>query len=146
MTTTPPFHWHRSGRNRASALVILGIWLSVGAAYLLLEASIWIVIVLLLFTLPALYDFVTDRRSAMHVTKDGLAWHSGPRQDRLSWAEVEYVRLDTRLDLSVRTSVILPSGRRLRLPIDVTPPVDLFEAALKAHGVRVERHHFSLLG
>jgi len=146
MSGPEPFHWTRSGRSRSAAIVVGAVWLALAAAYVLLDASIWVVWLIVLFTLPALADLVTGRVSEMHVTQSGLRWASGRRAAELGWDEIERIRLDTRLDFSVRTTLILPSGRKLRLPIDTTPPVDTFEAALRAHGVEVRRHHFSLVG
>jgi len=143
---TEPYHWQRSGRGRSTAITVSVVWLALAVAYILLDASIWIIWIFVLFTLPALYDLATGRTSEMHVTEDGLRWRSGRREDQARWDEIESVRLDTRLDFSVRTSIILPSGRRVRLPIDVTPPADAFEAALRAHGAQVRRVHFSLIG
>ncbi|MEM8579115.1 MAG: PH domain-containing protein [Pseudomonadota bacterium] len=143
---TAPYRWRRAGRSRSTAITVALVWLALGAAYVGLDASIWIIWLFVLFTLPALYDLAAGRTSEMHVTQDGLRWRSGRREDRATWDEIARIRLDTRLDLSVRTSLILPSGRRVRLPIDVTPPADAFEAALRAHGAEVRRHHFSLIG
>lgn len=141
-----PYEWSRSGRSRSAAVTVGAIWLALAAAYIFLDASIWVVWVIVLFTLPALADLVTGRVSRMRVSGAGLSWTSGRRVAQLRWDEIERIRLDTRLDFSVRTTLILPSGRKLRLPIDTTPPADAFEAALRAHGAEVQRHHFSLLG
>ncbi len=57
------------------------------------------------------------------------------------------VLLDTRLDFSVRASVVLADGgRKIRLPYESTPPHKALEAALLARGIAVQRHHFSLIG
>ncbi|MEO0389664.1 MAG: PH domain-containing protein [Pseudomonadota bacterium] len=143
---TEPFHWRRPGRSTATAITVGLIWLALAVAYIGFDASIWVVWLFVLFTMPALYDLAAGRVSEMHVTDQGLRWRSGRREERASWDEIASVRLDTRLDFSVRTSLILPSGRRVRLPIDVTPPVADFEQALRAHGAQVRRHHFSLIG
>jgi len=55
------------------------------------------------------------------------------------------MRFDTRLDFSVRITVVTADGTRLRLPYDALPPHKGFEAACQAHGLRTERHHFALL-
>ncbi|MEL7099855.1 MAG: hypothetical protein AAGM84_13585 [Pseudomonadota bacterium] len=146
MMDAAPFHWSRTGRSRNAAITVGLVWVALAAAYIFLDASVWVVWLIVLFTLPALADLVTGRTSEMHVTQDGLAWASGRRRAELAWDEIDRIRLDTRLDFSVRTTLILPSGRKLRLPIDTTPPAEAFEDALRAHGADVKRHHFSLLG
>jgi hypothetical protein len=77
---------------------------------------------------------------------DQLTWYSGRRRATLDWSEVTHVRFDTRLDFSVRATVLLTGGRKVRLPYESTPPDKLMEAALNAHGISTERHHFSLIG
>ncbi|MEO0938426.1 MAG: hypothetical protein AAFY38_09755 [Pseudomonadota bacterium] len=146
MSVPAPYAWSRSGRSRGAAITVGAIWALLAAAYIFMDASIWVVWVIVLFTLPALADLVTGRTSRMRVSAEGVSWASGRREGALGWDEIDRIRLDTRLDFSVRTTLILPSGRKLRLPIDTTPPAEDFEAALRAHGAEVRRHHFSLLG
>ena len=59
-------------------------------------------------------------------------------------SEIDHIRLDTRWDFSVRATVLLTNGKRLRLPYEALPPHRSFEAALQARGIRVERHHFNV--
>ena len=63
----------------------------------------------------------------------------------LAVAEIDHLRMDTRLDLSVRTTVVLTSGERLRIPPAAQPPHRDFEQALTARRVAVRRHHFTAL-
>ena len=60
--------------------------------------------------------------------------------------EIDHMRFDTRLDFSVRVSAVLADRRKVRLPYEALPQHKRLEAACHAHGLRVERHHFSLLG
>lgn len=66
------------------------------------------------------------------------------RQPALS--AIKTVRLDTRLDLSIKATLILHTGAKMRLPLDAVPPSAAFEEALKQRGILVERHHFRLVG
>ena len=63
----------------------------------------------------------------------------------VAFSEIDHFRLDTRLDFSVRATVVLRSGRKIRLPFEATPPHQAFEDALTARGVTVKRFHFQLL-
>lgn len=126
--------------------VVLGVWVALGAAILLIDASPWLMGALALFTLPAVWDLLKNPASGLRFTPRALIWFTGNRDAEVGWHEIEKVRLDTRLDFSVRASVVLHSGRKIRLPYESTPPHQLLEAALNARGVRTERHHFSLIG
>ena len=136
---------HSRGRNPRTALVLAGVWGALLLLVVLLDAALWIVAGLGLFTLPALWDLVTDRASGLTLTQDSLHWFSGARSDRIPLARIKAVRLDRRLDLSTRVSVVLRDDRRIRLPQDCLPQVPALEAAVLRAGIRVERHPFSLL-
>ena len=52
------------------------------------------------------------------------------RDALVALTEVDHIRLDTRLDFSVRASIVLPNGRKIRVPFEATPPHQAFEDAL----------------
>jgi hypothetical protein len=136
---------HTTGRNPRTALALAGVWGVLALLVMVLDAAVWIVAGLALFTLPALWDLVTDRAAGLRLTGDGLHWFSGRRSDTIPRARIKAVRLDRRLDLSYRVSITLHDDRRIRLPQESLPPIPVLEAALIQAGIRVERHPFSLL-
>lgn len=137
---------HRTqGRNARTAWVLAGVWALLAVLLVFFDAAPWIVGGLGLFTLPALWDLVSDRLSGLRLTEDGLHWFSGRQSDTIPLARIRAVRLDRRLDLSFRVSVVLRDDRRIRLPQDCLPRIPALEAALTRAGIRVERHPFSLL-
>lgn len=136
---------HSPGRNPRTALVLAGVWAVLVLLVVVLDAALWIVAGLALFTLPALWDLVTDRASGLRLTGDSLHWFSGRRSDTIPLAQIKAVRLDRRLDLSYRTSIVLRDDRRIRLPQECLPDIPVLETALTQAGLRVERHPFSLL-
>lgn len=141
---TEPFVFTRSARSRATAIAVLGLWGVLLAAWLWLDAALWIVIPLALFGLPALYDLVADPKAGLRLEDDTISWFSGQRTATLALEEIDHMRLDTRLDFSVRASAVLKTGRKIRLPFESTPPHQAFEDALLARGLKVQRHHFQL--
>ncbi len=143
---TQPLLDHRThGRNRLTALALAGVWTILLLLLLVLEAAGWIVAGLALFTLPALWDLLSDRASGLRLTGQDLHWFSGAKADTIPLARIKAVRLDRRLDLSYRVSVVLHDTRRIRLPQDCVPPIPVLEEALGRAAVPVERHPFSLL-
>jgi len=141
-----PYAFHTTGRNRTTLLVVLGVWAALIGAFVFLDAALWIVMLLAAFTMPAIYDLISGRAAGVTLDDSGLAWHAGRRSGDIAWPRISHLRLDTRLDLSVRASAVLVSGRKIALPLEATPPADQFEKVLSARGIKVERHHFSLLG
>jgi len=143
--TPPPFVFERAARSTTTALVLLGVWAALLAAWVWLEAAGWIIGLLGLFTLPAVFDLSRNPQSGLQLDARTLRWHSGRRSAEVTLEEIAHIRLDTRLDFSVRASVVLRTGRTVRLPFESTPPHQAFEDALNARGVKTMRFHFQLL-
>ncbi len=141
-----PYRFETTGRNRGT-LIALGLaWAAILAAVVFLDAALWLMALFALCTAPAVYDVLVARRSGVALDAAGLHWFAGKRTGEITWERISHMRLDTRLDFSVRASAVLTSGRKVRLPLESTPPPDMFEAALTERGITVKRHHFSLLG
>lgn len=141
-----PYTYASQGRKPATALVVIGVWAVLLAAYLWLDAAPMILTLIGLFTLPALYDFYADPRSTLTLDETYLSWTSGRQSAQIALAEIDHLRFDTRLDLSVRLSVVRPSGVKIRVPYPATPPHAAFETVAQEAGVKTQRHHFSLMG
>ncbi len=142
----PPLLDHRNrGRNPRTALVLLGIWGLLVGLVLLFDAALWIVAGFALFTLPALWDLASDRVAGLVLTGQDLHWFSGRQEDTIPHLRIKAIRLDRRLDLSYRVSVVLTDDRRIRLPQECLPQIDTLARACEEAGIRVERHPFSLL-
>lgn len=141
-----PYAYETTGRNRATLITVSMVWVAVLVAIAVFDAALWLMALIVLFTAPALYDLISGRAAGVRVDGDGLHWFAGRRTGEIAWQRISHMRLDTRLDFSVRASAVLTSGRKVRLPLEATPPADVFEAELKDRGIKVERHHFSLLG
>lgn len=121
------------------------IWLGLIGLWLGLEAHPMIVAFLALFTLPACWDLVTDPASGLSLTTDTLSWFSGKRHADVLLSEIDHVAMNTRLDFSVKVTLVLDTGAKIRLPFEATPPDQAFETALAAQGVKTKRTHFQLM-
>ena len=142
---TPPLVFEVQARNPRTLIALLAVWATLAALWFWLDAAPWILGFLAVFTLPALYDLLANPVSGLRLDADTLSWHSGRRHADLALSEIDHMRLDTRLDFSVRATAVLTTGRKIRLPFECTPPHQAFEAALNAHGIKTQRHHFQLL-
>lgn len=139
------FTYARTGRSRRTAVIVATIWVAVIGAGVFWEMSAWIMTIVLTFTLPALWDLITDPPSGLTLTDTALHWHSGKRKAEVALEEIDKIRLDTRLDLSVKVTLILKTGAKVRLPFESTPPDQPLEDALTQRGLKTERHHFQLM-
>ncbi|MGB7243645.1 MAG: hypothetical protein WBC93_16380, partial [Sulfitobacter sp.] len=136
----------RSGRSWATILGVAAVYLAAAVGFFVLDASPWLIGVLIVVTMPALWDLYRNPSSGLTLDDTELRWHSGRMHAELPLAELAFIRLDTRLDFSVRITAVLASGRKIRLPYEATPPHKIFEAELQARSIKSERHHFSLIG
>ncbi|MGC1494293.1 MAG: hypothetical protein WA790_00680 [Sulfitobacter sp.] len=140
-----PFVFEQQARNLKTLAIVCAVWLVLFAAWLWLDAALWIIAFLAAFTLPALYDLAANPASGLTLDDNTLSWFSGRRHAAVDLSEIDHIRLDTRLDFSVRVTAVLTSGRKIRLPFEATPPHVAFEETLNAQGIKTQRHHFQLL-
>ena len=143
---TLPYTYISNGRRPATMITVLAIWAALIAAYIMLEANPLILAVIGAFTLPALYDLARNPRSKLTLDETHLRWTSGRQDAQIALSEIDHLRFDTRLDMSVRLSVVRPSGVKIRVPYPATPPHATFEPLARSAGLTTRRYHFSLIG
>lgn len=143
---TLPYTYSSQGRRPATVITVLAIWAALITAYFLLEAAPLILAAIGAFTLPALYDLARNPRSTLTLDETHLRWASGRQDAEIALSEIDHLRFDTRLDMSVRLSVVRPSGVKIRVPYAATPPHHIFEPLARSAGVATRRYHFSLIG
>ncbi len=145
MNTPIDYSFERHGRSWGALAAVAITWAFCALLALVLEASIWIWGVVLLLSLPALWEFFQRSTAGTQLTPTTLSWHTGDRNAEIALREIDHIRFVTRLDFSVRAAVVLKSGRKLRIPAESTPPYEPFDAALHALDTKTERHHFTFL-
>ena len=139
------YSFERHQRQPKTVMILTAVYAGLVALVILFSATWWIVGGLALFTLPTLWDLTTDAKAGLTLEDRTLSWFSGRRTAQGHVSEIDYLRFDTRWDFSVRVTIYMTSGKRVRLPYDSLPPHRTFEGVLQAHGLRVERHHFTIL-
>ncbi len=139
-----PFTFTRQNRAPRTVLILIGVFAGLISLVIFFNAALWLVGVLALATLPVIWDIVKDTSAGLTLDRDCLRWHSGGREGEIDLNEIDFFRFDTRWDFSVRVSLMLRSGKRIRLPDESVPPHRAFENTLENAGFRVERHHFTV--
>lgn len=142
--TARAYTFRRNARNPQALAVVGAVWIGVALLVWAIHMVWWIAIPLLATTGPALWDIWSNRRAGLRLDDTKINWFSGGLSGDVATAEIEAVRLDTRLDLSVRVTLVLRSGKKIRLPHDCLPPHKVLEAELRAREIACERHHFAL--
>lgn len=139
------FTFVAQGRSRRTALIVAVLWVGLAVLWVSFDAALWIIGVLALFILPACWDLIRNPASGLTLTETELNWFSGRRNAAVLLEEIDHIRLDTRLDFSVKVTLVLNTGAKVRLPFEATPPHQAFEEALNAQGVATKRFHFQLM-
>lgn len=143
--TTGPYVFHSRARTPRAMLTLGLLYLLLVGAWLWLDAALWIIVLIFVFSLPALWDMIANPASGLTLDDTAVSWHTGKREAQVPREEIDHLRLDTRLDFSVRATLVLGTGRKVRLPFEATPPVQPLVAACEDHALPIKRFHFQLM-
>lgn len=113
--------------------------------YFAFSAAPFIILILGFASLPALIDIGVGATSNLRISDTEIAWRSGRRGGVIPRPQVKLVRLDTRLDFSLRVTLLTHQGQKTRLPYECVPAFKDLEAALLDRDISFEQHHFTLL-
>ncbi|SFK49409.1 hypothetical protein [Shimia haliotis] len=139
-----PLTFTHHGRNPrtfmalAIAVVILGGLKAIGT-------TTWILAILGIFAVPALIDVLLNPVSTFSLAEGVLRWKSATQEAEMRTDQIRSARFDTRLDISVRATLTMVDGSKVRIPNDVLPSPDRLQATLEAYDIPVERHHFRVM-
>ncbi|MDU9002606.1 hypothetical protein [Sedimentitalea todarodis] len=125
-------------------LILAAIYGVLIALVVKVDAAWWLMALLALPTLPALFDILKDTSAGLRLSQDRLEWYTGKRQGALELSEIEHMQFDTRWDFSVRVTAFLIGNKKVRLPYEAIPPHRTFEVALQDRGLTVKRNHFTV--
>lgn len=135
---------HMVSARRPKAIALIAVtWVCLFALWLVMDAALWILIPIGLFTLPAIFEAARGDVASATLTPETLNWTSARYSGKAPLEDIDHIRFDTRLDFAINARLQLVNGTVLRLPVECVPPYDAFCAALDNAGVRHERHHFS---
>jgi hypothetical protein len=140
-----PYTFAASGRNWTTLIVVACVWCGLGALVVGIDMAPWLAGIIVLFTLPALYDLFSARTSGLSLDDTTLSWFAGQTSGDVRLAKIKLIRFDTRLDLSVRLTIVPHVGSKVKVPFEATPPHRAFEEELIARGIKTERHHFGFI-
>lgn len=139
------YTYTRSARSPRALILVALWWLVILILYTVLDAAPIIVLLLGCASLPSLFEIGAGATSRLQITASEIAWRSGRRGATLPRGQLKSVRLDTRLDFSLRMTLLTHQGAKIRLPYECVPPAADIETALQQHDIPYERHHFTLL-
>ncbi|WP_417837895.1 hypothetical protein [Tritonibacter scottomollicae] len=139
------FHFTRDARSVA-ALLVLAAWLcALIALWAVFQARGWIVVLLALPVLPALWELWRNPAAWLELTDDHLRWQAARSTADIALHEIDHVMLVTRWDFSIRATVHTKIGTHHRIPAEVTPKAQALEEALAKRSIVVKRQHFTVL-
>ena len=137
------YSYESQGRTPKSiAALVAMVFILIGLDYI--GTVWWIIVIVAMITLPAAIDVFVNATARLDLNAQHLFWKNRSQEVTIPLHEIEKIRFDGRMDISVRVSVVLVDGRKLRMPYDAMPPHKELEAALQARDVRTERHAFTV--
>ena len=137
------YSYESQGRTPKSiAALVAMVFILIGLDYI--GTVWWIIVIVAMITLPAAIDVFVNATARLDLNDSQLFWKNRSQEVTIPLHEIEKIRFDGRMDMSVRVSVVLKDGRKLRMPYDAMPPHKELEAALQARDVRTERHAFTV--
>lgn len=137
------YSYESQGRTPKSiAALVAMVFILIGLDYI--GTVWWIIVIVAMITLPAAIDVFVNATARLDLDDSQLFWKNRSQEVTIPLHEIEKIRFDGRMDMSVRVSVVLNDGRKLRMPYDAMPPHKELEAALQARDVRTERHAFTV--
>ncbi|QTN35890.1 hypothetical protein [Cognatishimia activa] len=137
------YSYESQGRTPKSiAALVAMVFILIGLDYI--GTVWWIIVIVAMITLPAAIDVFVNATARLDLNDSQLFWKNRSQEVTIPLHEIEKIRFDGRMDMSVRVSVVLNDGRKLRMPYDAMPPHKELEAALQARDVRTERHAFTV--
>ena len=140
-----PFQHHVQSRKAGAIALLIAIYAALIGAIVAIDAAPWLMGALAVPTLPALADIWTNRRAGLCLDDHTLSWYSGRTDGEVTLKRIAKVRFERRFDFSIRVSVLLTDGKRLRLPYEALPKGNALAGALERRGVAIERNPFSIL-
>ena len=133
------------GRNWTTLITTVLVWVVLLTLILHVDMALWLAGIVFAFTLPAVYDLVTARASGITINAQQIAWYAGKQDGDIPARLIEYIRLDTRLDLSVRCTLVLYSGQKIKIPFESCPKHHELEQKLHTFGYKTRRQHFGFI-
>ncbi len=141
--SAPLIDHQTTGRTVLAAVVLVGVYAGLVILWRVLNLYWVFVLIGMLLTLPAAWEFGTAKRSGLRLDDKMLTWFSGRRSAEVALHRIDHVRFDTRLDLSIKVTVVLPDKRKLRIPQDSLPKHPALKEALDQLGVKTTRGHLT---
>ncbi|WP_167681281.1 hypothetical protein [Parasedimentitalea denitrificans] len=139
---TETYQFSRSSRTPQMVVTLGMLYTVLILLFFSLDAAWWIVSILALPTIPAVWDCWRNTHSGLTLNSDQIEWYSGRRTDNLPLEQIDRASFNTRFDFSVRITLILKNGRKLYLPSQVIPPRRQLEPELQERGIPTKRYHF----
>ncbi|HKL69212.1 hypothetical protein [Salibaculum sp.] len=145
VSDTPIASFGRRGRRPLNLVLALAIWGGLALAVRAIDLSLIWAGLFGLFALPALVDWIADRQVRLTIYPDRMTWETGRSNGAMDAADIGHLRIDRRMDMGIRLTIVDINGRLHRLPPELHAPAEALATALDQAGIAHERHPFSLI-
>lgn len=139
------FIFERHGRSKGTAFVLLIVYAAFAWLWLVLSVAPVIMALCILVTVPALFDLLINPKSGLRLDQENLSWHHGRRNVSIPRHNIQRIHISLRMDRSIKLTVELESGKKIRVTQPSIPPLAILEEALGQQNLPYQKHPFALL-
>ena len=140
-----PLTFERLGRSSATAFILAAVYAVLAWLWYALSISPVLMGLLVLVTLPAIFDLIANPKSEFSLDEQNLAWRHGRRNVSIPRHEIERMHIHLRMDRSIKLIVEMKNGRKIRVMQPAIPPLSILEGGFEEQEMPFQKHPFSLL-
>lgn len=140
-----PLSYSRAARSW-TAYSALGLTLAVWLGLCAIEAHPIVLVVAILPLILLAWELLKNDTSRFRLNDSCLTFGVGSVQTTVRLDRIDLVRLNRRLDLSWRVTIVLSDGQRLRVSPQCIPPIQTLDTALQERNIKIDRVLFTLAG
>ncbi|MEM6636186.1 MAG: hypothetical protein AAF667_09865 [Pseudomonadota bacterium] len=142
--TQQPFEYGYDARTPRAVLSLAAVLAGIIAMRVVFSAALWLVIPLVLLTVPAVWDVWRGHHGRLWIDERAIGWRTAGRAEQsVALGDIDKVNMRVGLDFSQRITLRLTDGTRRKVPLEVTPRGRAIEHRLAERGVTVDRGFFA---
>ncbi len=141
----PALTYERQGRSQTTAFILAAMYAVLAWLWYALSISPVVLGLLILATLPAIFDLIKNPTSEFFLDGENLSWRHGRRNVSIPRHEIERLHIHLRMDRSIKLIVQMKNDRKIRVMQPAIPPLAVLEGGLEEQEMPFQKHPFSLL-
>ncbi len=128
--------YKNSARSFKSFILLICYFSLILTLKYLINAHNFVIIFLVLIVLPLAFDIGRNKKSGIKISNKEITWFSGKFKGQIYLSDISSVEFKKRLDLSYRTRIVGRNNKKIVLPAEALPRINIFKETLKLYGIK----------